>query len=244
MFLNKSAQFVLGAIVIGASLVTASLNAQAAQLVPGNLTDTQFNQLITSGQFTEKFVTSSRAGNAAVGGTYETGILNPLNNLNPVAQGDYKWVSGQSVAFSLEYDGTTVKYKVGNQVLTSTAFTGNASDIMVRTRAADKTSMLLSNLSFTDTNGTMAMGNLTSAGASGASDVDYLRLAGVSGAFKITGTSMMTWSGARPTNSNLIAQFKVGNSPKAVPEPATMGALVLVAGSAIAARRKSAAKRG
>jgi hypothetical protein len=238
MSFNKSVQFVLGTIVLGASLVAGNLNAQAAQLVPGNLTDASFNQLISSGQFTEKFVTSSRAGNAAAGGTYETGILNPLNSLLPVAQGDYSWVSGQAVAFSLEYDGTTVKYKVGNQLLSSTMFSGNASDIMVRTRAADKTSMLLSNLSFTDANGAVAMGNLTSAGIGGASDVDYLRLAGVSGAFKITGTSTMTWTGAAPTNSNLIAQFKVGTSPTAVPEPATMGALVLVAGGALKLRRK------
>jgi hypothetical protein len=238
MFSNQFAQFALGTIVVGASLVTGNLKAQAAQLVPGNMTDIQFNQLIDSGQFTEKFVTSSRAGNAGARGTYETGILDPLNNLLPVAQGDYSWVSGQAVAFSLEYDGTTVKYKVGNQLLSSTMFRGNASDIMVRTRAADKTSMLLSNLSFTDAHGAMALGNLTSAGVGGASDVDYLRLAGVSGAFKITGTSTMTWSGKPPTNSNLIAQFKVGTSPTAVPEPATMGALVLVAGSALKLRRK------
>ncbi len=223
------------AIATTASILGHSFAAEAASLVPGSLTDAQFNQLITDGDFTETFVTSARVGGR---GTYELGVLNPQNNLLPDRTSEFNWVSGQSVDFTLEYDGSVVKYSVGNTLLSTTTFTGNATDLFIRTRAADKSSINLSNLMLTDSTGALSIANTSSAG-SGGSDVDYLRFKDVKGAFKVTGSSVMSWTGTAPTQSSLIYQFKVGTS-KAVPEPASLAAIVLVGAAGLKLRRRSA----
>jgi hypothetical protein len=94
--------------------------------------------------------------------------------------------------------------------------------------------VLLSNMTFTDTAGSFAVSDFGSSG----NDLDYRRIGKVKGAFTLTGQTTMSWTGPiRPNQSSLIAQFKVGNSVD-VPEPATLGALAVVAGGAIVARRK------
>jgi hypothetical protein len=235
MSLNKIGQFSLVLTVATIGLFAGNLKAQAGQLVAAPTDDTAFNQLIGSGQFTEKFVTSARIGNGALNGDYEQGILNPNQSVNG-ATGQHQWTSGQAKNFSLTYDGTLLTYVLDGKTLRSTSFTGNASDIFFRTRAAANSSVLLSNLTFTDMAGSFNIGNMTS-GNGVSTDIDYLRIGKVKGAFTLTGSTTMSWSGTRPGNSALIAQFKVGNSVD-VPEPATLGALAVVAGGAIAARRK------
>jgi hypothetical protein len=236
MSLNKIGQFSLVLTVATIGLFAGNLKAQAGVLVAAPADDMAFNQLISSGQFTEKFVTSARIGNGAMsGGDYEQAILNPNQSVNG-SSGQHSWSSGAGKNFSLEYDGTLLTYVLDGKTLTSTSFTGNASDIFFRTRATASSSVLLSNLTFTDTAGSFNISNMTSGNGS-STDIDYLRIGKVKGAFKLTGTTTMSWTGARPGNSALIAQFKVGNSVD-VPEPATLGALAMVAGGAIAARRK------
>jgi hypothetical protein len=240
MSLNLRARFFIATIVPAIVLVGATIgatSAQAAQLVAAPADDIAFNQLISSGQFAEKFVTSGRIGNNnATNGDYEMGILRP--NQTVAASTQNAWSKGTPMLFSLEYDGTTVKYTVGNKVISSTEFTGNATDLFMRTRTTKDSSVTLSNLSFTDTAGTMSVANISSAGDGTNGDLDYLRLGKIKGAFTLTGTSTMNWTGTTaPRGSSLIYQFKVGNSTS-VPEPATVGALTIVAG-AIAARRRN-----
>jgi hypothetical protein len=222
---------IAGLSLIAVGAVASQANAGEIVGLPASFSDIQFNNLITTGEFTEKFVVSARIGGSS---TYETGILRP--NQSVAAQADRTWTSGQAVDFSLEYDGAMVKYVLGGQTISSSIFSGPASDIFFRTRSTANSTSLLSNMSFTDASGTMAVANLASSGNGTAGDLDYLRLGKVQGAFKLTGKTTMSWTGTRPTNSNLIAQFKVGNS-KSTPEPATLGALALVAGSAAIARR-------
>jgi hypothetical protein len=231
--LFQSVSQIAAIVAVPAIAILSAGNAQAAVLVPtNNLTDLGFNQLIDSGQFTETFVTSARIGGPS---TYELGVLRP--NQTVVAQKEYQWQSGQAVDFSLEYDGAMMKYKVGNQEISSTEFKGNASDLFLRTRSAANSTSLFSDLKLKDDTGVLSIANLTS---SGNSDVDYLRLGQLKGAFKLTGKTTLSWTGTRPpTQSSLIAQVKVGNS-KSVPEPASVAALGLVGALAAAIRKRKA----
>ncbi|NJR68279.1 MAG: PEP-CTERM sorting domain-containing protein [Synechococcales cyanobacterium CRU_2_2] len=190
--------------------------------------------MISSGEFTETFVTSARVGGRS---TYELGVLNPQNHLLPDRQAQFAWVSGQVVNFSLEYDGSVVKYSVGNQLLSTTTFSGRATDLFIRTRAANQSSIRLGNLMLTDATGALSIANTGSAGSDD-SDIDYVRLQGLTGPFTITGSSVMSWTGTAPTQSALIYQFKVGTST-AVPEPASLAAIALIGAAGLNLRRRS-----
>jgi hypothetical protein len=230
MTLTNLNRIVLVTAIGAIGLCGGALKASAGEAMTGPANDTQFNQLISGGLFKETFVTSSRVGGAS---TYELGLLRPDQSVAQSAE--YNWVNGQAVDFSLEYDGTNAVYKVGNMTVNG-AFNGGATDLFLRTRAADKTTSLFSNLKFQDATGSITPLNLSSTGAGG-SDVDYLRIGKVQGAFKLSGKTTLSWTGARPSNSNLIAQIKVGTS-KSTPEPATLGALALVVGSAMVMKRR------
>lgn len=234
MTFNTPVKFASIALASTLGILGQGLSAQAASLVPGNISDTQFNQLITSGQFSETFVTSARIGGAS---TYELGVLDPQNGLAPDQQDEFDWISGDTVSFSLEYDGSEIKYSVGNQLLSTTAFSGPVTELFFRTRAADNSAVSLSNLMLTDGTGLLTLGNLSSAG-SGGSDVDYLQVDDVTGAFKITGDSVMSWSGAAPQQSELIFQIKAGTGAQAVPEPTSMAAIALFSTAALKLRRR------
>jgi hypothetical protein len=228
--LQKLIRIGLVAAIGAIGLMSGALKAEAGEVVAAPANDTQFNQLINDGLFKETFVTSSRVGGAS---TYELGLLRPDQSVAQSAE--YNWVNGQAVDFSLEYDGTNAVYKVGNVTMNG-AFNGGATDLFLRTRSADKTTSRFSNLQFQDATGAMTPMNLSSTGA-GSSDVDYLRIGKIQGAFKLSGKTTLSWTGARPSNSNLIAQIKAGTS-KSTPEPATLGALAFVVGSAIGLKRR------
>jgi hypothetical protein len=229
MTLNNLNRIVLVTAIGTIGLCGGALKASAGEAMTGPANDAQFNQLIDDGLFKETFVTSSRVGGSS---TYELGLLRPDQSVAQSAE--YNWVNGQAVDFSLEYDGTNAVYKVGNMTVNG-VFTGGATDLFLRTRAATNTTSLFSHLTFRDAKGTMMPMNLSSAGAGG-SDTDYLRIGKVRGAFKLSGKTTLSWMGTRPKNSNLIAQIKVGTS-KSTPEPATLGALALVVGSAMTCGR-------
>ena len=224
------------AIASTAMALGAASSATAASLVPGNITDNQFSQLMASGQFTETFVTSSRIG-AAGASDYELGILDPQNNLLPDQQQQFGWTSGDVVDFSLTYDGSTVDYRVGDQLLSSTTFSGPVTDLFFRTRAADESSVQLSNLVLTDDTGSLNLGSFGSTGIGGR-DVDYLQLTDVTGAFEISGQSVLSWtSDAPPRGSALIYQIKAGTA-QSVPEPASLAAIALVGAAGLKLRRR------
>lgn len=246
MKLNK---IVFSVVLATLGLVSLPSAAKAFTLTNSpSFTDTEFGTMLSTGEFTELFVAESRMGNNGLSGDRELGINDAT--FAPVAQGQRTWTSGTPVDFILEYTGNLVNYIVGGQTLSSTAFSGPVTDIFLRTRAATRkdaggnilhqSSMALTNLLL---NG-VGLGSLLSSTYDSAlnSDVDYLRVSGLTGPFTLTGKSIMSWTGTKPTGSNLAYQIKVGTSPQSesVPEPGTILALTLGAGAMTVSKRKRA----
>jgi hypothetical protein len=233
---------VIGLAAIG--LVIAPKEASAFTLVNrAGFSDTDFQNLQNQGKFTELFVAESRMGdNSTTAGNHEIDILGDTKkSFTPDQKGDRTWVSGQILDFSLEYTGSKVTYKVGNQTLSSSTFSGDVTDIFLRTFsnvAGSKST--LSNLAF---NGT-SIGSLESAFGK-SSDIDYLQITDVATPFKLTGKTSFTWTGTAPRNSNLAYQIKVGNSPsKDVPEPGMVAAMVVAGAAGAINKRKKQANQG
>lgn len=188
-----------------------------------DFTDTQFNELLSSKEFQELFVAEGRMGNNAFSGDRELGINNA--NFQPVAQGQFMWQNGTVEDFLLEYDGSQVSYSVGGTLLSS-AFSGSVNDIYIRTRETSTSNVRLDNLFF---NG-IALDNNAVSEPNDADNVDYLRISDISAPFTIAGNVTMSWTGSPPRQSNLAYQIKVGETTDgstSVPEPGTVGALLL-----------------
>lgn len=226
----------LAATTVGLLSLPSVASAFTVTRQPDTFTDNSFRNLLSSGQFTEKFVAETRGGNGLPNGTRELGINTATGT--PVAQGQFAWINGKAEDFILEYTGSKVNYTVGGQLLSSEAFSGPVTDIFLRTRAENGSIMFLSDLFL---NGT-SLGSLASTGAGG-TDVDYLTISQLSGGFTLTGKSTMTWTGSIPTESKLAYQIKVGTSPtQSVPEPGTVAALLLtgIAAAGFGTKKKAA----
>ncbi|RUT03073.1 hypothetical protein DSM106972_053810 [Dulcicalothrix desertica PCC 7102] len=248
--LNQHKLLLLSLSAIG--IIAAPSQASAFTLVNrDSLTDTQFNDLLLTKEYTETFVAESRMGNNGSGGNgeRELGINSPwLPNANgklvggdPVARGDRTWTSGTPVDFMLEYNGSVVDYTVDGKLLTTTAFTGAATDIFLRTFAQKNngsTSNITSTLTNLVLNGKGVGKSLSSAGTGISSDVDYLQISNITSPFKLTGQSIFSWTGAAPQRSNLAYQIKVASGATSVPEPSTVAALVVASGIIVGAKRK------
>jgi len=238
----------LGIMAMG--LLVTSNPAQAATIVNRTgFTDTQFQDTILKGQFSELFVAEGRAGdnNNASGGERELGI-NTASGA-PVTSGQRVWGTGAAklVDFSLEYTGKQVNYIVDGQKLTSNDFSGPVTDIFFRTFAlANSTtnknnSVQLSDLKIYESGSSLgqAIGSLSSLGTA-TSDVDYLQISDIKAGFKITGKTALSWTGVAPARSQLAYQIKVGSTPKKkVPEPGTTGALLLTGLVFLGCRKKA-----
>jgi hypothetical protein len=221
------------------SLFLAANPAQAFTLVDrSGFTDGDFNNLLSNGEFTELFVAEGRIGNNSLNTAERELGINTSTGL-PVASGQRIWGNGTPVDFTLEYTGSQVDYSVNGQTLSSTAFSAITNSIFLRTRAADDSSLTLSNLFF---NG-MAIGqNLLSSVSGTGSDIDYLQISNISSPFTLTGQILMSWTGTIPTNSRLAYQIKVG-STKSIPEPGAVGAMFLVGFAAVSySKRKQSVK--
>ena len=239
--------FAVAAVALGTFSVPTSANAFSLVDRTG-FTDTQFNQMLDGGLFKELFVAESRIGNNSTSSAERELGINQDVKLGglPVVKGERAWVNGELVDFSLQYTGSVVNYTVGGQLLSSTAFSGPATDIFLRTRAGGDTTkgingstMGLSDLVF---NG-VGISSLSSSVTGTGSDVDYIQIAGISAPFTLTGKSMMSWTGNNPKNSQLAYQIKVGTTPQtqSVPEPGTVGAIALTGLLALGAKKQQKA---
>jgi hypothetical protein len=238
--IQRTLLLIFGLVTLGLCITPNSAKALTLTQNP-NFTDTDFENLIKQGQFSEKFVAEGRIGDLGGLATYELSINDDIKQGGkPVEQQQYTWVNNQPVDFSLEYTGNNVKYVVGGQTLSSTAFNGSVTDIFIRTFASQNSSVSLNNLVL---NGT-GIGALNSSSLGIASDVDYLKISDISNPFVLTGQTKLFWSGTTPPrNSQLAYQFKVGGSSKtSVPEPGTIGAIALAAFAGVGySRSKKAA---
>ncbi len=233
---------VVGLAAIGFTIAPSS--ASAFSLVNrSGFTDADFENLRTQGQFTELFVAESRMGdNLKSAGNHEIDILGDTKKtFTPDQAGNRTWVNGEILDFVLEYTGSQVTYTVGGQTLSSSTFSGGATDIFLRTFAkpvGSKSS--LSDLIFNGTSiGSLGSAAITTAGVITA-DTDYLQISGVTAPFKLAGKSSFAWTGTAPRNSNIAYQIKVGNSPQSVPEPGMVAAIVVAGVAAINKRKKQA----
>jgi len=252
---HRQSLFVLALTALG--LFLAPNSAKAFTLVDRTgLTDTGFNQLEDQG-FNELFVAEGRIGNNSLNDAErELGInrndRDPNFPAQPVTSGQFVWGNGTPVDFTLDYTGSTVNYTVGNQLLSTTAFNGPVSDIFLRTFATDNSSVKLSDLVFNDlskTDSQFTIGSLSSSGTSSGPDTNYIQISDISAPFEITGQALLSWTGTEPTRSNLAYQIKVGNSSppsQQVPEPGTLGAILLtgIAGVGFSRRKQALALRG
>ncbi|MDJ0736534.1 MAG: PEP-CTERM sorting domain-containing protein [Nostocaceae cyanobacterium] len=207
--------------------------AKAFKLVDRtDLTDIEFNNLIRNGEFSELFVAEGRIGNNSINtAERELSINGPLTPTasgqliggEPIVTEEFVWGNGQEFDFNLEYTGQVVNYTVGNQLLSSTSLTGDATDIFLRTRATTDSSMTLTQLVLEG----QEIGSLSSSVTGSGSDVDYLQISEISTPFQLAGKVSMSWTGEQPLRSNLAYQLKVGNSPptQKTPEPGTAGAM-------------------
>lgn len=221
---------------IGSSLVSTTANA--ISFIPrSDLTDSSFEQLLDNDQFTEVFVAQGRIGNNAIGGTQEFDLLNAGDNLLPVATGQRVWEIGEAVDFALEYTENRVNYSVGGELLSSSLFSGPFTDIFLRTRAAEDSIMMLSDLVL---NGLENSG-LLSASIGAPRDIDYLQISNLPKDFTLSGKATFAWIGEPPENSQLAYQIKVGRTTppdvETVPEPSLV--LALAGGACLLSLKKS-----
>lgn len=270
--MNRFSQslFALAATTIGLLSLPSTASAFTLKYAP-DYTDSQFESLISSGDYREEFVVQSQIGNNAVtgqnplSGDTELHIFDAVysNNSAPysrtlpgVASSNYGFTSGQAVDFMLQVTGAQVTYTVGNQVLTNSNFTAPFTDLFLRTRA-DNGSMLLSDLKL---NGQSIDGL-----ASNSSDtLKYLTIGGIQGDFTLSGKSTMTFTKApfaEATRGARVAyQIKAGRlsdtarttifgetpntETSKVPEPGTVAALLLTgAVIAVSNKKKKVAKQ-
>lgn len=243
------------------ALSANALPAQAFSVAPSSMTDSEFNGLINSRQFTELFVAESRAGNGSLSSAErELGINQPVLPVIggglpfPGAQGQFAWGSNQPVDFVLSYDNTTggISYQVADQTLTANVDPGSdPNSIFLRTRAQPKdantlsSSLILQSLLLTDDLETDTLPALASFFTQGEDpDIDYLIVSDVVGSFTLTGQQVFSWEGTFPDRSRLATQFKVGtfNNVDPVPEPLTILGTAAAAGFGIVLKRRRAAQ--
>ncbi|HEY9653704.1 MAG TPA: choice-of-anchor W domain-containing protein [Coleofasciculaceae cyanobacterium] len=189
-----------------------------------DLSDAQFNDLRSSQEFQELLVAEGRMGNNALNGDRELGINNASSA--PVAQGQFVWQNGEVEEFLLQYDGSQVSYSVGDTTLLSNVFSGSVNNIYIRTRETATSNVRLDNLFL---NG-IALGDNAVSEPNDSDRVDYLRISDISVPFTLAGNVTMSWTDSQPDQSNLAYQIKVGETTddsKNVPEPGTVGALLL-----------------
>ena len=232
-----------------ASFATGFTASAQAFTIGGPVTAQDFEDL----NLDIAYSAESRWGSGSVGGnTFELDIhrINDSGGFVNDAQGEFNWINGQAVDFSLSFDGiSSLVYTVGGTVLSTTTVESSFSDFYLRTAARkDGSSLLLSDLSLTDRNNSGALGDVSSSCSGGIGcgffDASYLHIADLSGPFTLTGKSTMAWDPAhKPTQSNLAYQIKLiagaSEPPASTPEPASMLGLVLVGAADVKSLIKS-----
>ncbi|MBW4613797.1 MAG: PEP-CTERM sorting domain-containing protein [Desmonostoc vinosum HA7617-LM4] len=205
-------------------------------------TDTEFISLVNRKEFEELFVAEGRVGDSGGMAQKEVKINGDVVLGAPVLdEKNFNWGnSGTLWDFTLAYTGSEVKFTVGNTLISTTKVAANSEigDIFIRTAAVKNSNttdsiMTLSNLLFngqaiTNSSGVSSISSIGSTGTSNGRDIDYLQIKDVSSTkFTITGKTSMSWTGTRPSNSNLAFQIKVGKK-KSVPEPGMVAAILAV----------------
>lgn len=137
---------------------------------------------------------------------------------------DFVWSKGKKQPFSLSYDGSIVKYTVGETTL-ETRSEGFFKDIFIYTKAtADLTSVLLNNLILTNSSTTLSISGIAASSPNNKVNIFWIR--DIQESFTLTGNAMLSWLNKPQNPNNLAYQIQVGNanyltsSPNTNPTPA------------------------
>ncbi len=200
-------------------------------------------------EFNDLGVTPAWAAESRIGidgyGDYEIDIHN--SDFSDVTHQEFSWVNGEEYDFSLAFDGSQLIYDVAGVTVSKTVTQGNFSDLLIRTTARQTgDSAEVKNLFLSDANGSSAINATSFFGCEDASGCDfwnssqYLQISELSGPFTLTGTSVFSWEGDRPTRSKLAYQIKLveGDDSQPVPEPASILGLGVIAGCASQLKRR------
>lgn len=139
-------------------------------------------------------------------GQFGSIALNKVDNTENEV--DFVWSSGEQQIFSLNYDGSTVRYTVGETTL-ATQIEGVFKDIFLYTKAAeDSTSVLLSNLSLTDSQTTLSISGIAASYPNNELNIFWIQ--DITGGFTLTGNVMLSWLNQLQNPANLTYQIQVG----------------------------------
>jgi len=167
------------------------------------------------------FVAEGRIGDGAGAATFELD-LGP-DTAVPAVTKQYGWLSGQVEPFTLSYDAglNQATFVLGGQTLQFTPVPG-FTVVAVRTRAVNAASSILVGDLVLDGE---ALGDVSFAdGDAGGLDILDIEGASLNDGFALTGTAVLTWAGAAPTQSRLAFQIKVGTPDSGTPvEQASWG---------------------
>ncbi|MCC5898532.1 MAG: PEP-CTERM sorting domain-containing protein [Phormidium sp. BM_Day4_Bin.17] len=169
-------------------------------------------------------------------GDYEIDIHN--SDFSDVTHQQFSWVNGQAYDFSLSFDGSELVYDVAGVTVSKTVIQNSFSDLLIRTTArqvgnsAEVKNLFLNGVAISETSFFQCDGGCDFWNSS-----QYLHITDVSGPFELTGTSVFSWEGNRPTRSNLAYQVKLVEG-KSVPEPASILGLGLIAAGASQLKRR------
>jgi len=191
----------------GATIITSHLSSDAQLLAL--LSDTLF-------------VAEGRIGDGSGAATFEIDL--GASTGAPDATAQYEWPNDTAVPWTLTYDGTTnlVTFTLGGATLQYTPPLSGFTEIFVRTRAVNAGTGIV-------VNGLTVDGEVVSdvSQALGASGLDILWIHGgsVSDGFALAGQTTMSWTGAKPSQSQLAFQIKVGWSFTVYTDKVTWGRL-------------------
>lgn len=222
--------------VIAAALalvaVVATAKAQSPQWTAFGGGDAAYDTLTNAGALLQG-ATETRIGNRTDAGAWELGIWRSIPSGPFLSIGQLPRVNAQALEVVITYDGaSTLSWRVGGTLISTTQLGGRFTDIFVRTRSALNGSIRLSSLQFN------AAGPMAELVSTGDATVNYLRLSNGSlpfGPFEIRGSETLSWiANDPPVNSAVNAQFRFTN---VVPGPG-VASLGVLAGAWMGRRRR------
>jgi hypothetical protein len=145
------------------------------------------------------------------------GNLGLYNNQQTAIQINFARLSGEQQPFSLSYDGSTVKYAVGNTTL-ETQIGGIFPDLFIYTKAAENnTSLILDRLLLIDSLTTLSISGI--AASSPNNEQSIFHISGITGSFTLTGNATLSWINPPQNPDNLAYQIQVGDVDSPTPAP-------------------------
>ncbi len=140
-------------------------------------------------------------------GQYESIELN--KNDRTGSQVAWVWSNGDKQPFSLKYDGSTVKYTVGETSL-ETQISGKFNDIFISTKTTEGcNSVILDNLVLNDSLTSLSISGISA--SCGNNELSIFRFSDIRENFTLIGNAMLSWMNPPQNPANLAYQIRVGN---------------------------------